>query len=140
MTLKADGSFAEAFGLFFVVVGFGVFVNDLSVDRDGDFFPFDFNVVSEPLVVLVAGLFEVLEAVNAPGFAPVLVSAIDLTFVTLRGPAFVLELGVNEDPSIGIFGGLDFAFELEVFEFGIAVFPIKEVSARSLDFDGAILD
>lgn len=140
MTLESDGAFAKSLGLFFVVVGFGVFVGHLAVDGDGDFFALDLDLVGEPLVVFVAGFLEVLKAVDAAGFAPVLVAGIDLAFVTLRGPALVLEFGVNENTGVGVFRSLDFTLELEVLELGIAVLPEEEVGAGAFDFDRAIFD
>ena len=140
VALEGDGSFAEAFGFFSVVGGLGVFVDDFSVDGDGDLFTFDFDVVFEPFAVLVAGLLEVLKAVNASGFAPVAVRGIDLKFVSLVRPAFGLIGGVDEDAGVGFFGGFDFALEFEVLEFGIAVFSVEKVGALSLHLDGSVFD
>ena len=41
-----------------------IFVGHFSIDGDGNFLPFDFDVVCKPFIVLVAGLFDVLKAVN----------------------------------------------------------------------------
>ena len=140
VALDGDGSFAEALGLFFVVVGLGVFVGHFSVDSDGDLFSFDLDVISEPFVVDMAGGFDVFEAVDAAGFTPVLLSGVDLAFIADIGPSFFLIGGVDEDARIGVLGGFDFAFEFEVFELGVAVLAVEEVGTRSDDFDGAVFD
>lgn len=140
MPLESDGAFAEALCFFSVVVGFGVDVGHLAIDGNGDFLAFDLDVVGEPFAVLVAGFLDILHAVDASGFTPVLMGGVDLTFVALRGPAFVLKLGVDEDASIRVLGGLYFALELEVLKLGIPVLAVEEMGTRSLDLDGAVLD
>ena len=139
MALQSDGSLAQTFGLVSVVVGFSVFVSHFSVDGDGDFLAFDFDIVSEPFAVFVAGLLEVLEAVNAARLPPVTVGGIDLAFVAVGGPAVVLIFGVDEDPGIGFFGGFHFALEFEVLEFGVTILSVKEVPPLSLNLDCSVL-
>ena len=60
-----------------------IFVGHFSIDGDRNFLPFDFDVVCKPFIVLVAGLFDVLKAVNTPRLAPVFLGGIDLAFVTM---------------------------------------------------------
>lgn len=140
VALQGDGAFAEAFCLFLVILGLGPFVDDLAIDGHGDLLALDLDVVGEPFVILVAGLLEVLDAVDAAGFTPILLGGIDLAFVTVRGPAFVLELGVNENTGIRSLGGFAFAFKLEVLKLGIAVLAVEEVGSGTLDLNGAFFN
>ena len=140
MALEANRAFAETLGLFLVISWLGIFVGHFTIDGDGHFFPFDFDVVCKPFVVLVPGFLDILKAINTTRLTPVLLGGIDLAFITLGGPALVLKFSVNEDPRVGIFGSLNFALKFKVLELGIAVCPIKEVGTRTFHFNRAIFN
>lgn len=106
VALNSDGAFTEAFGLFLVVGGFGVFVGYLSVDGDCDLLPFDLDVVGEPFVVDMAWGFDVFEAVDTAGFTPILLGGVYLTFVSNGGPSFFLIGGVDKDAAVLITSAL----------------------------------
>jgi hypothetical protein len=57
-----------------------------------------------------------LDGVNAGSFFWVFVGIVDLDFVALGWPAFLLKFRVEVDARVGSRQGFDFGFELEIFE------------------------